>query len=214
MTNDTLTAAIEEIRAYTDAHSQLHSAHHFLYDSPLRKGQQEKPEFVIMGMNPGESCHDWKRSRERAEIMSDRDFNADDPSPNRRRWRGILDDLVNGRPAVLTELFFWSASSKDYQPRFGPWWKSEHLPFCVRMNKLLLDYYRPRAVIFIGIGCAKRAEPMLGLCHVKTYPQKTARLVEHYRDKCRPWFFIVHPTGARPSNDKKCKIKRYIHSDL
>ena len=52
-----LVPTVEKIREYTAAHSELASAHHFLFGLPHNLDQQEKRvEFVVLGINPGLSA--------------------------------------------------------------------------------------------------------------------------------------------------------------
>jgi hypothetical protein len=89
------------------------------------------------------------------------------------------------------------------------------------MNRLLIDEYRPKAVVFTGIDrdlteAVARAY-RLEYVGVKLHDDKQdgKRLVEHYRDNIRPWFFIRHPTGDRGLTKWNiAQTKAYIQSQL
>jgi hypothetical protein len=211
-----LDANIEAIRKYRDQNPVLRRAHHFLYDLPLKK-DAGRPEVVIMGINPGETQSDRDACSEPTEETWLHDFH--EASKRRRsqgsiKWRKNMEFFANGRPAVQTELFFWSSNNQtEFNERFGPLWKSEHLRFCVDLNQSLLDAYEPKFVIFVGLSYSRRVAQEFGLRFVSSVKEHRHRLVNHYEDERRPWFFTKHWSGSFGfSKRQKDQIKTYIQN--
>ena len=59
--------AVKDIRMYTAKHDKLLKAHHFVYDYPpfAETKRLDKPEWVVMGINPGESKEDWSEGEKK-----------------------------------------------------------------------------------------------------------------------------------------------------
>src|SRR5208282_1772392 len=215
MDRDRLDAAIQQIRAYTRAHPDLQKGHHFVFDYPLDKSAG-KPEVLVMGINPGEVESQWSVPGP-TESTWNYDFHHKvHRSRSSRNWHNNALFFSDGRPVVFTDLFFWSASDqKQFEQRYGPLWRSPHLSFCVSNIKILLDEYQPKMVIFPGLGQAERAAKVFGLGYVRAFSRGGTRLVEHYRDRDRPWFFTRHWSGAFGfSNDQKISIRQYIRGEI
>jgi hypothetical protein len=191
---------IEAIRRYTAAHPELLKAHHFLYDLPLSK-EAGAPEIVVMGINPGETAADRLAYAGPTEETWNFDFHeeaATGRSRGSKRWRELTAKFTGGRSVVFTELFFWSSSDhRELLERFDSLWGSPHLKFCIDMNRELIEVYQPRAVIFVGLSNAKKAAEAFCLQPVNTLTIESTRVVEHYQDGHRPWFFTKHWTGSR-----------------
>jgi hypothetical protein len=213
-----LDVAILLIRAYTEGHPELRAAHHFCYDFPLDKTAQ-KPEVLVMGINPGEIEDDRRSYPGPTEQTWNFDFQEEGTlgkSQGGNSWRKTASFFADNRPVVFTEFFLWSSSdSTQFKQRSGPLWKSPHRSFCISMNKRLIQEYRPKAVIFVGLGDSRKVADAFGLCHVHTVNIGHFRLVEHYQDKYCPWFFTKHWSGAYGfSNTQKRYIKEYIQQRL
>lgn len=209
-----LDSNIETIRRYRDQHADLRQAHHFLYDLPLNR-QAGRPEVVVMGINPGETQFDRDSCPGPTEETWQHDFHADSKlgrSQGSRRWRDNMKFFSQGRPVIQTELFFWSSNDQaEFKERFGPLWKSQHLPFCTDMNRSLLDIYQPRFVIFVGLTESVRVAEQFGLRLIASVKAHGHRLVDHYEDSARPWFFTKHWSGSFGfSQSQKDQIKDYI----
>ena len=56
---------IEEIKNYSDRHTELKKSHHFVFNMPISinnikpKPNQNDEIVLIMGMNPGETDQSW-----------------------------------------------------------------------------------------------------------------------------------------------------------
>jgi len=85
------------------------------------------------------------------------------------------------------------------------------------MNRLLIEEYQPKAVIISELGVANNVAHAYKLEPIKTlrmdYPEKSnVRLIEHYKDTQRPWFFTKHWSASRSfTKDQKRDIESYIH---
>lgn len=209
---------IEAIRRYTAEHEELREAHHFLYDLPLN-GDVGLPELVVMGINPGETQTDRDACPGPTQETSKYDFHEHSPlgrSKGSKRWRKLTAEFTGGRSVIFSELFFWS--SRDHAElleRFGSLWVSRHLSFCIDMNRDLIRLYQPKAVIFVGLSNSERAAIAFGLKHVDAHCVSGTRVVEHYRDEHRPWFFTKHWTGSRGfTTAQREAIKVYLKENL
>jgi hypothetical protein len=214
MNRDRLNVAIQKIRDYTMHHRELCTAHHFLFDLPLDK-QAGKPELVVMGINPGETEWDRQAYPGPTEETWNHDFHEKSAlgrSRGSNHWRRNALFFANGKRVVFTELFFWSSRDKaEFNQRFGPLWNSRHLSFCVDQNRILIEEYKPDAVVFAGVSDSERVAGLFGLQHLCTLRAGSERLVEHYRNESRSWFFTKHWSGSFGFSDsQKQEIKNYI----
>ena len=216
MDRERLDSNIEAIRRYRDANPELRHAHHFLYDLPLNKDAGQ-PEVVVMGINPGETRVDRDACPGPTEESWRYDFHetsASGRSQGSIKWRKNAEFFANGKPVVFTELFFWSSNDQaEFEVRFGPLWKSQHLRFCVDMNRSLLDAYEPKSVIFVGLSDSARVAREFGLRHICLLKDHNHRLLDHYEDDHRPWFFTKHWSASFGfSRAQKEQIKNYIQA--
>ncbi|MDO8321327.1 MAG: hypothetical protein Q7T23_00145 [Phenylobacterium sp.] len=193
---ETLLANIERLASYTKAHSDLRGAHHFLYD--LRHPAQGAPEYVIMGVNPGETEHDWTISPTTTEETSRYDFHKEvGPGRSAIRWTSSARFFLDDADYVLTELFFWSSrDSLAFRERYGKLALSPHLALCTELNRALIEIYQPRAVVLPGLGNHELCRSLYELQHNETVVHEGTRIVEHYTDGRRPWIFTKHWTAS------------------
>ena len=116
MNRTRLDAGIQSIRDYTEQHPELADAHHFIYDSPLDKSAGT-PEFVVMGINPGETKPDWTDDPQPTEITWNHDFNAKKGECKRSRgnkvWRDSARRFTRCGRIVFTEALFWSSHNEE-----------------------------------------------------------------------------------------------------
>jgi hypothetical protein len=166
-----------------------------------------------MGINPGEDESQWRDVPGPTEETWNHDFHEmterSRPSTN---WYNNVRFFADGSPVVMTEMFFWSAKRDEFRRRFGRLQNSPHLIFCVSMNRILIDEYQPKMIILPGITSDTIAANAFRLNHVRTYRPSRKRLVEHYRDATRPWFFTRHWSGdIGLSNEEKIAMKEYIY---
>jgi len=209
-----LDAAIRQIREYTAKHSELRAAHHFCYDLPLCK-DAGTPEVVVIGINPGETARDRDAYLGPTEETWNHDFHEaakSGPGPARNNYHRNARFFADGKAVVFTEFFLWSSGdSRVFRQRFGRLWRSPHLRFCIEMNRLLIEEYRPKSVIGVGVTLSRKIAAAFDLYHVNTLTCGGSRLVEHYRDQLRPWFFTKHWAGAYGfTNNQKHEIREYI----
>jgi hypothetical protein len=211
-----LDSNIEAIRRYRDANPELRLAHHFVYDLPLNK-YAGQPEVIVMGMNPGETQYDRDACPGPTEETWNLDFH-EKPGVGRSQgsvnWRRNAEFFAQGKSVVFTELFFWSSNDqRELNERFGPLWRSRHLRFCVDMNRSLLDCYEPKFVIFVGVSYSMRVAQEFGLRFIDSLKEHSHRLVDHYEDEHRPWFFTRHWSGSFGfSRAQKEQIRTYIQN--
>lgn len=151
-----------------------------------------------MGVNPGETAYDWTIAPEPTEETSRYDFHMDRGGGRSAiRWSKAASYFLDGSDYVLTELFFWSSyDGRTFRERFGPLAKSEHLSFCVEMNRHLIEAYAPRAVVLPGLTHMPLVKDAYGLTHLETLSDEVTRVVEVLSDGQRPWVFTKHWTAA------------------
>ncbi len=206
--SDRLRANIERLAAYTAEHAELKAAHHFLYD--LRFPKEGNPQFVVMGVNPGETEQDWRIAPKPTEETSRYDFH-DEVGPGRSaiRWSKAARYFLDDADYVLAELFFWSSyDSRVFAERFGPLATSKHLPLCVEMNLDLIEAYQPRAVVLPGLTHVRLVRDLYGLTPVGAVTDGGLRIAEHYTDGKRPWVFTKHWTAAFGFSKQQREVAR------
>jgi hypothetical protein len=187
---------IQAIAAYTGRHAELQQAHHFLYD--LRSPQDGVPEYVVMGVNPGETQNDWAMVAVPTEETSRYDFHEEHGRGRSSiRWSRAASYFLDGADHVLTELFFWSSRDHvEFKRRYGKLRSSPHLAFCVRLNGDLVEAYRPKAIVLPGLGHRGLCATGYGLTRVRTVHCADVRVAGVYDDGQRPWVFTKHWTAA------------------
>lgn len=188
---------INRIRARTQQHPELQLAHHFLFDLPL---SGRTPEFVVLGINPGECHADWALTPGPTEETREHDFHTEQLSAGAKRWRSTVQRICGTDAVTLTQTFFWSSPDVAcMQERFG--WRledSSHLEFCRDVNRQLLDRFQPRAVACPGLILAELLPTLYELNHTETIrcPETGHRLVEAFHDGFRPWLVTKHWSGG------------------
>lgn len=210
---DRLLRNIERLAAYTAEHPELRAAHHFLYD--LRFPKDGKPQFVIMGVNPGETHHDWVIAPEPTEETSRYDFH-DEVGAGRSaiRWSKAAQYFLGDADYVLAEIFFWSSyDSRIFRERFGPMEKSRHLAICTEMNRDLIDFYQPSAVVLPGLTHIRLVQQLYGLTHEESIALDGVRVAERYSDGSRSWVFTKHWTAAFGFSRQQREVARNSISD-
>jgi hypothetical protein len=153
---------------------------------------------IIMGMNPGESP-------ERPSGVSKKS------EENWKRHCQDFADAVGGRWAT-SELFFWSSHDlgvlKGRVGEFGP-----YLEFCADLNRVMIDFHRPKVIFQPGLGWGRDAVEHYALRHVTTVksPRRRGRLLEHYEmPDGTAWLNTAHWTASFGfSGQDKSDIKAY-----
>lgn len=191
-----LAAEIDEIRAYTKAHDELRACHHFCFD--FRLGAFERAQYVVMGVNPGETRDDLAVAPGPQEESSLHDYRAGVDSRSRQRWFDTCIKVVGSDQIALSELFFWSSPNVPaLVERIGPLKSSPHGDFCRRLNERLIAFHQPKAIVLPGLGLLPLATSLYGLWHVgQTSSARGRRLIEHYERDGVPWIFTPHWSGS------------------
>lgn len=206
---------IEDIRKYTNDNNELSQSHHFLFDLRLGK-RSDTYEYMVIGMNPGESKNDWEICNEQTEETNEFDFH--ERYGNTRAnvsWTKLIQSILDTDNVVQSELFFWSSNSTgtSFEDRFKYKFKNNpHLEYCRDKNIKLIEYHNPKIIVFTGISTHEDIAKLYGLKHVKTVNAENGhKLIVHYKIGEIPWIFTKHWSGARGfSNDQKKVIKQYI----
>ena len=151
-----------------------------------------------MGVNPGETAHDWTVAPQPTEETSRYDFHDQAGSGRSAiRWSKAARFFLDDADYVLAELFFWSSyDSRQFVERFGPMAKSPHLRFCTELNRDLIAAYRPKAVVLPGLSHMSLVKAEYGLTAVSSVGEGNTRIAEVMTDGHRPWVFTKHWTAA------------------
>ncbi|WP_458760663.1 hypothetical protein ACSVBT_07695 [Afipia sp. TerB] len=209
---------IESIIQYTSGYQELQQAHHFLFDKRLDKNGGQV-NFLIMGINPGETKHDWevypKSGNLPLEETSRFNFQANKKSESADRWYRRCVDIMGTDQCAMTEAFFWTSYDlAQMKERYGSFAASSHVKFCARINKELITLHEPKAVIFVGLGFHEQIAELYSLSKCRTIlfskDGNKRRLMEHYTDGTRPWIFMKHWSGARPSKEEFQKMRETV----
>lgn len=219
-----LHSALEAVRSSLDEivarqnvpeFGELRRAHHFLFALPIPGFDHDKDEvdFIIMGINPGESEQSWSivgGTGHEESFREDFHVKYGKSTKGRENWRRKIQQGVPKGNTILTELFFWSSSSQDFKTRYGALELSPHLDFCVTINKSLITAARPKAVIFSGFAYTRLVSSKFGL----TLKSKELccecglRIAERHFDGERDWFFLPHFSGSRGVTKKQRELGR------
>lgn len=206
-----LTAEIEAIRDYTARHRELAACHHFCFD--FRLGNFERADWLVMGMNPGETKDDRDTAPGPAEESSLVDYRDGEDSRSRARWFGTCRKVLASDRVTLSELCFWSSPNiTALIARIGRLKRSPHLVFCRDLNQRLISFHQPKAVVLPGLGLMRLTADLYGLTHRNSKPDSRGRrLIEHYERDGVPWVFTKHWSGSFGFSDAdREEIRTYL----
>lgn len=204
--------ALEAIRSFPHKHPSLMKSHHFLFDLPM-DSNTTRCEYIMMGINPGETDADWTHAPRSAaenypiEASSSYDFRiARKIVKNRsaKNWDTRSKSVLGTSDIFYTELFFWSSrNQKELEKRFGALTdlNDDVLLFCKEQNEVMFRARSPKAVVFSGLGHLNLVSNLYGLTPLRggrmDLKNGSARLLIAKTDGARPWFFLPHLTGSR-----------------
>lgn len=106
---------IKKIEDYQNINKILkEKSHHFVFDCPLEKSFVTKPEFIWIGVNPGDDAGDWnKTAGKNSQETRAFDFqeNVGRSRNSKRRIQNIKTFLGPEifKKTTHTELFFWGS---------------------------------------------------------------------------------------------------------
>lgn len=211
-----LLSNIEAIEAHQNKFPELKQAHHYVYDK--RYSSAPRARFMLMGINPGEGpsdSADWPVNGDPAEETSRFDFQTQrKENGSAKRWRSLCNEILGTLDVALTEMFFWSSKDvNELEQRYGKLAETVHVDFCRGLNRSLIEFHGPEAVIVVGIGKKYRAllPPTYDLELLSEHPNEAGRtIIAEYTDGTRPWIFLKHWTGARPSKPERARMREYV----
>jgi len=210
---------IQEIRDYMKQHFKLQQAHHFCFDLPLSP-KSKKVDFIIMGLNPAEPKNPDKSKKTPTEET--REFDYYEKFHHGRRedipWTKLCYEMAGSKNIVVSEFFFWSSKNKkQLDERYGRLdGKNPHFHFCTRINKALINFHKPKAIIVAGLGNKDLSNKLFEFKVEKSvHTAKGHRLIEKCRDKNKNlWIFTKHWTGSFGfSNEEKKTIQDFIKDE-
>ena len=207
------TDIIKEIREYQEKESLLkEKSHHFVFDCPLDFSISCKPDFIWIGVNPGNDKKDWERTNGfNDEETRDRDFQETcGRSPLSKTRKTKIKNFLGKNifdKTTHTELFFWCSENtgKDFQKRYGTKFEeSPHIEFCIKMNQKLIKRVQPRAIFFESLSKIKILERFFNIEKVNSHYSET-RSVDEYLidDKYRLLNFDHLSSGPPASLERK-----------
>ena len=221
---DFIEETILNIREHTMHNPELLNAHHFTFDLKIKDKAQSSENYIIIGLNPGESgC--YKICDGPTEESSLKDFFVESglgKTRSSRMWSKHAEYFLgtNGN-IIATNFFFWSSrnSKSDFTKKFSyKYHENPHFDFCKDMNIRLFDHYKPKLIVAPGISMSRQMKikynlgPMVDqLTNYDPVNKKTMRIVETYDYRGTPFIFTKHWTSRWGANtDEKAKIKKYL----
>lgn len=215
--NKSILKLLEQVREHDRISTELHSSHHFTFCLPY--GQRSSSSNVLlMGFNPGETAHDWKKTKgDRAEESFLNNFNDKDQSASSKKWYSNIDFYLPNSEVLLTEFIFWSSNNiPALENRIGKInATNQHVQFCIQINKALIAAYEPKAIIFTGLSHVNLISENFNLSNKREVISKsgTRIAIEAEGDK-QKWLFCRHWTGSFGfTKADKFELKKHI-SDL
>jgi hypothetical protein len=216
--NESILQLLDQIRGYDKTSIELQTSHHFTFCLPCgKKGSLNK--VLLMGFNPGETAHDWKKTNgERAEESCAHNFNSYDQSPSSKKWYSNIDFYLPNSEVLFTEFIFWSSSSiNTLEKRIGKINAANpHVRFCIRINKALIAVYEPRVIVFTGLSHMHIIAKNFDLSNVKDIFSKSGtRIAIEAESNKQKWIFCRHWTGSFGfSTLDKFELKEHISNLL
>jgi hypothetical protein len=96
-------------------------------------------------------------------------------------------------------MFFWSSHDLNtLRARVGDF--DRYLEFCANLNRVMIDFHRPKIIFQPGLGWSGDAVKYYDLRHRGTVrrTEKSGRLLEHYETPDGiPWLTTAHWTSSR-----------------
>lgn len=216
--NERTLELLHRVRLHDSACPDLHSSHHYTFCVPYGQKNPHR-KILLMGFNPGESAHDWnKTKRMRAEESFERNFNDVEQSKSSKRWYENIDYYLPDSEIILTEFIFWSSKNIfELEERIGKIDAANpHLNFCNEINRALLDIYSPRLIIFTGLSHIKLISENFELMNHREITSSSGTRIAVVADGgVRKWIFCRHWTGSFGfSNADKQELRQHILSHL
>ena len=115
-----------------------------------------KPDYIWMGLNPGNDSPDWERtSNKNDEETRERNFQEIFGRSRSSKERMTKAERFLGtdyfHSTTHTKLFFWCSNgiSSDFELRYGTsFGNSPHVNFYCKINKRLIETVEPKAMFF------------------------------------------------------------------
>ena len=228
MKMDFIEETILNIREHTMQNPELLNAHHFTFDLKIQDHTQTTNNYIVIGLNPGETgCYQICEGP--TEESSLKDFFIDAGLGKTRsatRWSDCAEYFLgtNGN-IIATNFFFWSSrnSTSEFTKKFSyQYIKNPHFDFCRDMNIRLFDYYKPNVIVAPGISMSQLMKKKYNLGQMVNQltnfdhsNNRNIRLIEHYDYQGIPFIFTKHWTARWGANtDEKAQIKEYLEDYL
>ncbi|MBG0803985.1 hypothetical protein IYW40_21210 [Methylocystis sp. H4A] len=209
--NQRIQQALEAIRTFPDKHPSLMKSHHFLFDLPI-DNNVTGCEYILMGINPGETDADWTRAPRGAgeiyptEASSSYDFRVArkiEKNRSAKNWDTRSRKVLGTSDIFYTELFFWSSPNRGkLEAQFGRLkdLKKNVLLFCKEQNEVMFKERHPKAIVVSGLRDLGLVSDLYGLSPLDDgrldLNSGDARLLIAKTDGTRPWFFLPHLSGS------------------
>jgi len=208
-------------------HPELQEAHHFLFDLPF-SSSPDRCDFLVIGLNPGESSEDWRNCPHRTEETSQYDFHEEyGASTGSKRWKSEVERYCGSLSGRETQFFFWSSkdTGKAFKNVFGTEFdRSPHLEFCRDLNEELIKRLQPKFIVAPGVSKSGLFARLYGLSpsgeirHVvgrdRNGNERQERLVAHFERDGLPWIFTKHWTAGHGLRDEdRLEIANYISAN-
>lgn len=204
------------VREYDKLNPNVQTSHHFTFALPYVNNLNPNiSKVLLMGFNPGETEHDWKKTHgTRAEESFRVNFNDKNKSNSSNRWYSNIEFFLPNTDVLITEFIFWSSKTvKQLEERIGqitP--ENEVVNFCVDINKKLIDSFKPDAVVFTGLSHYNVISECFSLNKKsEIISQNGTRIATIATGYGKKWIFCRHWTGSFGfSNSDKNELKNII----
>lgn len=197
--NETLLRILQQVREHDQSFGDLQKSHHFTFCLPYGKKNKNR-KVLLMGFNPGETPHDWRKTDGlRAEESFLINFNDTNPSPSAKRWFNNIDFFIPNSEILITEFIFWSSRNiLDLENRIGRLDSlNPHVKFCSDVNRQIISVFNPNLVVFTGLSHADLICDIFGLADKKdVFSDSNKRVAIEATGLGKKWIFCRHWTGS------------------
>ena len=215
---EAIDSLLEQIRCLSAKFPAEQRPHHFSFD--IRSHPHRPVEVVVLGLNPGESVELAPVGPQHERVLEESSrsnfHEAKDAGPNAssKRWKTRINQLIGDRSISFSNVFFWSSrnSHQSFEARFkSPLVNHSWIPFCTQCNLQLIEAYRPKLVMLMGVSQVHRIAPLYGLTMGQAeLTNRRHRLAIPLSGRKESWLAIKHPTGARLSGAEVAVLREKI----
>jgi len=182
---------------YSPVHSQTNLLILGFQPGGSGKGKQHS-RFEAGDFTPPEQHHyitkDWNLAREGRELFG-----------------GYKDVLSN---SVASNVVFFRAPDTDEWDALDKAQRTSMEDFCWEYIEELVDYVNPEVILAFGLRTFDKVAGQMGLNQEVVLSRSTSRLLAVSNESAPKVVGMIHPTGARISNDDKSRLYKHTRELL